>query len=81
MSEGEVSYLNTVAKLMQNWGYVYSVLLDFMDNSNVFKVSIVDHFCLVLEEGIFIGRDVKFQTCGTCKEADDAINKSLFCNC
>jgi hypothetical protein len=33
MSEGGVSYLNTIAILMQNRGYVYSVLLDFMDNS------------------------------------------------
>jgi hypothetical protein len=34
MSEGGVSYLFTVAKLMQNWGYVYSILLNFSDNSN-----------------------------------------------
>jgi hypothetical protein len=33
MSEGGVSYLNTVAKLMQNCGYVYSFFLDFTDNS------------------------------------------------
>jgi hypothetical protein len=37
MSEGEISYLNTVAKLMQNWGYVYLVLLDFTDNSNLLQ--------------------------------------------
>jgi hypothetical protein len=35
MSGGGVYYLNTVATLMQNWVYVYSVLLDFMDNSIV----------------------------------------------
>jgi hypothetical protein len=35
MTRGGVSYLITAAKLMQNWGYVYSVLLDFLDNSNV----------------------------------------------
>jgi hypothetical protein len=34
MSEGGVSYLNTRAKLMQNWGYLCSVLLDFTNNPN-----------------------------------------------
>jgi hypothetical protein len=33
MSGGGVSYLIIVAKLMQIWGYVYLVLLDFLDNS------------------------------------------------
>jgi hypothetical protein len=33
MLEGGISYLIIVEKLMQNWGYVYSILLDFLDNS------------------------------------------------
>jgi hypothetical protein len=37
MSGGRVSYLITIVKLMQNKGYVYSVLLDFLDNSNGFE--------------------------------------------
>jgi hypothetical protein len=35
MSGGGVSYLITTSKLMQSRGYIYSVLLDFSNNSNI----------------------------------------------
>jgi hypothetical protein len=39
MSKGGVSYLIIVENLMQNWGYIYSILLDFLDSSNFSKTS------------------------------------------
>jgi hypothetical protein len=40
MSKGGVSNLNIIAKLMQNWGYVYSILLDFSDKSSDLNISL-----------------------------------------
>jgi hypothetical protein len=37
MSKGGISYLITIAKLMQNWGYVYAILFDFLNNFSLFR--------------------------------------------
>jgi hypothetical protein len=50
MSEGGVSYLNKVAKLMQNWGYVYLVLFDFTNNSIMTSIVQWRNFEITIED-------------------------------